>query len=283
MKKVATIIVTYNGERWINRCLNSVTRSSYHSDLFRVDNFSTDETLNLIKDFPLNLEKLNFNAGFGYANNVALKKLMNSDYDYFFLINQDVYLEDNVLEKLLNFAEIHPEMGIIAPIQYDGEGKEIDANFKQYIKLSEEKIDFYETKFCNAAAWLISKKCLEKVGFFNENFKHYGEDRNYCERAKYHNFGIAIVKNTKVLHDRIQKMNTEKAINLAKIKLLTIFLDPNKSQSESIFSGLINVFGISKYLFKKYRSYTSVFDLMKEYFILFKKRNHLEIEKNKQK
>lgn len=283
MKKVATIIVTYNGEKWINRCFESVIKSSYHSDLFLVDNFSTDETLNLIKDFPLNLEKLNFNAGFGYANNVVLKKLANSDYDYFFLINQDVYLEENVLEKLMNFAKNHPEMGIIAPIQFDGEGKNIDANFSQYIKLSNDKGGFYETQFCNAAAWLVSKECLKKVGIFNENFKHYGEDRNYCERTKYHNFGIAIVKDSKVLHDRSKKMPTEKAINLAKIKLLTIFLDPNKSQSESIFSGLINVFGISKYLFKKHNSYTSVFDLMKEYFVLFKKRNDLEIEKNKQK
>lgn len=283
MKKVATIIVTYNGEKWISRCLDTVARSSYPSDLFVVDNLSTDETLNLIKQFPLKLEKLSFNAGFGYANNVVLKKLVNSDYDYFFLINQDLYLEENVLEDLVSFAEIHPEMGIIAPIQFDGEGENVDANFAQYIKLSNDKDHYYETQFCNAAAWLVTKKCLEKVGFFNENFEHYGEDRNYCERAKYHNFGIAIVKNTKVLHDRVQKMSTEKAINLAKIKLLTIFLNPNKSQLQSIFSGLINVFGISKYLFKKYNSYTAVFKLMKEYFVLCKKRSHLEIEKNKQK
>lgn len=283
MKKIATIIVTYNGEKWLRRCLDSVLRSSYPSDLFVVDNCSTDSTLLILKDYPVNLEALNFNAGFGYANNLILEKLKDSDYDYFFLINQDIYLEDNSIGKLVSFALSHAETGIIAPIQYDGEGKSVDSNFKQYIHLSEDKNDHFETTFCNAAAWLVSKECLRKVGLFNPLFQHYGEDRNYCERAKYHQFKIAIVKETKVLHDRTQKMTTAKAIKLGKIKLLTIFLNPNKTKSESITSGLINVFGISKYLFKKYGSYASVFGLLKEYFVLFKKRNKLEIEKNKQK
>lgn len=283
MKKIATIIVTYNGEKWIKKCLNSVVSSGYSTDIFVVDNCSTDQTLSIVKEFPVQLETLNFNAGFGYANNLALKKLQNSDYDYFFLINQDLYLEGNVLEKLVTFATSHPEMGIIAPIQYDGEGKNIDTNFKQYLILSEEKENFYETNFCNAAAWLLTKECLQKVGLFNINFQHYGEDRNYCERAKYHQFKIAIVKDTKVLHDRTQKMTTEKAIKLAKIKLLTIFLNPNKTKSQSVTSGFINVLGISKFLFKKHNSYTSVFPLMNEYFTLLKKRNELEFEKNKQR
>ena len=283
MKKIATIIVTYNGEKWINRCLDSVLKSTYPTDIYVVDNCSNDDTLALIKSYPVNLEVLHFNAGFGYANNSVLQKLMDSDYDYFFLMNQDIYLEENSLKQIVDFSSNHPETGIIAPIQYDGEGQNIDANFQQYINLSIDKKNFYETTFCNAAAWLITKECLQKVGFFNSYFPHYGEDRNYCERAKYHDFKIAIVKETKVLHDRTQKMTPEKALKLAKIKLLTIFLNPNKTKSQSITSGFINVFGISKYLFKKYSSYTAVFALLKEYFILFKKRNELEFEKNKQK
>jgi len=283
MKKIATIIVTYNGEKWLEQCLKSVLNSTYPSEIFVVDNCSQDKTLEIIKNYGVNLEVLDFNAGFGYANNLVLEKLLNADYDYFFLINQDLYLEKNVLQKLIDFADLHSEAGIIAPIQFDGKGEKIDTNFQQYIKLSEEKDSYFETQFCNAAAWLISKKCLEKVGLFNPLFKHYGEDRNYCERAKYHNFEISIVKDTKVLHDRVQKMTTEKAIKLAKIKLLTIFLNPNKTKSESLTSGFINVFGISKYLLKKYNSYTSIFELMKEYISLFKKRNELEVEKNKQK
>ena len=283
MKKVATIIVTYNGEKWIKKCLGNLLESSYSSDIFVVDNCSTDQTISIAKDFPVQLEVLPNNEGFGYANNFMLRKLLKLDYDYFFLINQDLYVEKNSLKQLIDFSENHPDFGIITPIQFDGKGEKIDTNFQQYIKLSKEIDSYYETGFCNAAAWLLTKKCVEKVGIFNENFQHYGEDRNYCERAKFHQFKIAIVKNTKVLHDRVQKMTAEKAVKLAKIKLLTIFLNPNKTKSESLTSGLINVFGISKYLFKKYQSYNAVFHLLPEYFKLFKKRDFLEQEKLKQK
>lgn len=280
MKKIATIIVTFNGEKWIDKCLNSVVNSAYPSDIFVVDNCSTDGTLSLVKNYDIDLKVLEFNSGFGHANNVALKALMTSDYDYFFLINQDLYVEIDVLGKLVNFAEKHPQSGIIAPIQFDGKGENIDANFQQYLHRSREKDNFYDTNFCNAAAWLLSKKCLEKVGFFSSYLPHYGEDRNFCERAKFHYFDISIVKNTKVLHDRVQKMSTEKAINLAKIKLLTIFLNPQNSKLKSKFSGLVNVFGIAKYLFKKHGSSTSVFPLLKEYLSLLRKQSKLEIEKN---
>lgn len=283
MKKVATIIVTFNGEKWIRKCLETLLESSYPSDIFLVDNYSTDRTISIVKDFPVKLEVLPKNEGFGFANNFILKKLIDLDYDYFFLINQDLYVEKNTLNQLVEFSENNPDFGIIAPIQFDGKGEKIDNNFQQYINLSKEKQKFFETTFCNAAAWLLTKNCVEKVGIFNENFQHYGEDRNYCERAKFYQFKISIVKDTKVLHDRNQKMTTEKAIKLAKIKLLTIFLNPNKTKSESLTSGLINVFGISKYLLKKYNSYDAIFKLFPEYFRLFQKRNELEQEKLKQK
>ena len=283
MKKVATIIVTFNGEKWIKKCLETLLQSSYPSDIFVVDNCSTDHTISIVKNFPVQLEVLSKNERFGFANNFILRKLAIRDYDYFFLINQDLYVEENSLKQLVEFSENNPDFGIIAPIQFDGSGEKIDTNFQQYIKLSDENKSCYETQFCNAAAWLITKNCLEKVGFFSSFFPHYGEDRNYCERAKFHQSKIGIVKNTKVLHDREQKMTTEKAIKLAKIKLLTIFLNPNKTKSESLISGLINVFGISKYLFKKYESYDAVFQLFPEYLRLYKRRNQLEKEKLKQK
>lgn len=220
MKKIATIIVTYNGEKWIERCLETLQKSNYPSEIFVADNLSTDNTLSLVKKYPVHLRVLDFNSGFGYANNLILKELQNSDFDYFFLLNQDVYIEKDTLEKLVDFAENRKNFGIVAPVQFDGKGEKIDANFQQYINLSKDKVDYYVTDFCNAAAWLISKECLLKVGIFNENFRHYGEDRNYCNRVQFHNFEIAILKDAKVSHDRFQDLSKEKSLKLAKIKIL---------------------------------------------------------------
>lgn len=282
MKKTASIIVTFNGEKWIRKCLESLLESSTASEIFVVDNQSLDSTVSIVKEFPVHLEVLPTNSGFGYANNFALKKTLEA-FDYFFLVNQDLYVENDTLKELLRFAENHPEFGIVAPIQYDGKGEKIDTNFSQYLSKSIDKGEFYETDFCNAAAWLVSKTCLKKVGFFSEHFPHYGEDRNFCERAKFHHFEIAILKNTKVHHDREQKMNAEKAIKLGKIKLLTIFLNPNFSQNKSIKEGLKNAFGISKFIFKKQKTFSAFFPLLKEFLRLFQNRKYWESEKNRQK
>ena len=47
MKKVAIIIVTWKGMKWINTCLASVRQSNYPAIVFLVDNNSPDETPDL--------------------------------------------------------------------------------------------------------------------------------------------------------------------------------------------------------------------------------------------
>lgn len=283
MKKIATIIVTYNGEKWLNRCLESLQKSIVQTEIFVVDNCSTDSSISITESFPVKIEKLKQNTGFGFANNIALKEAFEKGFDYFFLVNQDVYIEENTIGQVVDFAEKHPDFGIIAPIQYDGKGENIDTNFQQYISQSKDKESYYETDFCNAAAWLVSRKCLEKVGYFSSHFPHYGEDRNFAERTIYHQFKIGILKNTKVLHDRFQSMTLGKAIKLGKIKLLTIFLNPNLSATESVKEGFKNTLGISKFILKKQKSLKALPILIKEFRNLRKNKSYWESEKLKQK
>ena len=48
--KILVIIVTYNGCRWIDKCLSSVMMSSVPVDCIIIDNNSQDETVKRIKD-----------------------------------------------------------------------------------------------------------------------------------------------------------------------------------------------------------------------------------------
>jgi glycosyltransferase involved in cell wall biosynthesis len=49
MKKILVIIVTYNGSKWIENCIDSVINSSLASDVFIVDNCSSDDTVSIIE------------------------------------------------------------------------------------------------------------------------------------------------------------------------------------------------------------------------------------------
>lgn len=73
----ALIIVTYNGSKWIRQCLNSVYSYSIVSHCIVVDNNSSDNTVDIIKQHyhDVELVQLKSNFGFGGANNIGFHQL----------------------------------------------------------------------------------------------------------------------------------------------------------------------------------------------------------------
>lgn len=75
-------------------------------------------------------------------------------------------------------------------------------NLYSDIYLKNVKSSIYEADFVNAAAWLISRHCIGKVGGFNPSFFHYGEDDNYVQRLKFHSFKLGVLPTANIFHDR---------------------------------------------------------------------------------
>lgn len=204
------IIVTYNGMTWLSKCLKSC--ESYK--VIVVDNHSNDGTAAFIQqNFPkVVLLQQDTNLGFGAANNIGISYALNKGADYLFLLNQDAYLEQGTIEKLIQVHKINTDFGILSPIHFNGIGKQLDYNFSKYIKentnlqqdLSKHLYnqEVYELSFVNAAAWLLPRSTLEIIGGFDPIFHHYGEDVNYCHRVLYHHFKIGVVPEVYIYHDR---------------------------------------------------------------------------------
>lgn len=207
---LTVVIVTYNASRWINKCMDTLTISNIPTSILVIDNNSNDTTINIIRSkyalvsLIINKE----NLGFGRANNIGLKYAVENNSDYVFLLNQDAYTEPDTIEKLVEFHKSNPDYGIISPVHLNGNKSELDPNFAkcvQFKTLSEiniNSIKAVDTDFVNAASWLISRECLNKVGGFDPLFTHYGEDRDYCYRAAFHNFKIGVVLDSFICHDR---------------------------------------------------------------------------------
>ncbi|WP_373564771.1 glycosyltransferase [Sphingobacterium sp. E70] len=115
MAKILTIIVSYNFEPWIHKCLHSLLLSSHPTDILVIDNNSRDHTTCIIKEtYPaVRLIESPENLGFGKANNIGLTIALEEDYDYAFLVNQDAWVDQNCIANLIkvNTANI----GIISP------------------------------------------------------------------------------------------------------------------------------------------------------------------------
>lgn len=209
---ILTLIVTYNGTRWLEHCLADLSASTVHTDVLVVDNCSTDNTVEFISNnYPdIILFPQSVNLGFGQANNIGLRYALSNNYDFVLLLNQDAYLQPDALELLLKESD---GMSLLTPIHMSGDGKHIDYVFKKYsllkadntliddLLVSHVKTAYPIGEVC-AACWFMPIGLIKKIGGFNPLFAHYGEDNNYYQRMVYHNCPVIVVPKARVFHDR---------------------------------------------------------------------------------
>jgi GT2 family glycosyltransferase len=251
-KMIVSIIVAHNGIQWYEKCFSSLLNSTIQNEIIVIDNSSNDDTVKFIKEkYPeIQLIVNDENLGFAKANNIGIEYALRKGADFIFLLNQDAWVEQDTLSTLADVFLSVPDAGIVSPIHLNGSNTGLDLGFVDYISrhntpdfISDLYIgklnSWYKTNFINAAAWLLSRNCIEKVGGFDTSlFFHYGEDDNYCQRVCYHNFGIYISTIAKIYHDREVRMrgseNSEKQQPLLyrKVQLANILEDDKKIDSE---------------------------------------------------
>lgn len=210
---IYTIIVTYNGMRWVDACFGSLRGSTVPLHTVVVDNGSTDGTPQRIAErFPeVHLIRSDENLGFGRGNNAGIRYALGQGATHFFLLNQDAWIYPDTVERLLGAED--DRSGILSPVHLDGSAERMDEAFKRYLfgDAAATRDDGLllggltsprEARFINAAAWLLPLRTIEAVGGFDPLFLHYGEDNNYCQRVLHQSLTIRVVPQALVCHDR---------------------------------------------------------------------------------
>jgi GT2 family glycosyltransferase len=250
-KKIVVVIVTFNGEIWIKKNLNSLFNSNYPIEIIIVDNASTDETIPIIKEYnAIELIENKINLGFGKANTIGIDMALKKGADAVFLLNQDTWIFENTISNLAENLFENSNLGIVSPLHYSAEESILDENFNTYYNRFNKEEDSESLRivpFVNAAAWLVSKECFSKTGYFDPIFNHYGEDRNFCERVKFHGYKIGVAKNAAICHDRLVKLNSNKIQLQSKYLVLNEMINCNNSLFISLLLGLKSVVGLPKF------------------------------------
>lgn len=243
MPKIYFIIVTYNAMKWAERCFNSLRQSSVPAHCIVVDNGSTDGTQEYIAShFPeVELIRSGANLGFGKANNIGIEQAYRNGADFFYLMNQDAWIYENSLSKLLDVYTAYPdkkEIGILSPMHLDGTEKKLDIFFERYLARNthinrifsdafENTLqESYEIDFVNAAHWLLPKSTVEEIGGFNPYFFHYSEDYEYVQRISFFGKKIIVCPLSKVVHDGRQDFNKTAHIDALRVQREQRYLNP---------------------------------------------------------
>lgn len=209
-KKIVIAIPTLLGGKRVLNCLSAIKKLNYRQEKLKivvVDNKTPGNISKVVKKkFPDVKVIINRkNLGFASAINQILTREKG---DYFFVTNDDIVMEKESLKILANYMENTPDVGISGGKQLTSKSKEFLAGARDFSFFTGRQSN-YEGKdkpiLCaqvDGCCMLISKKVVAKIGLFDRKFfPAYGEDLDYCVRAKKAGFKIAYHPKAVFLHE----------------------------------------------------------------------------------
>ena len=207
---LSILVVSYNTRELTLACLESVYAQTTDLDfeVIVVDNASEDGSAKSIADaFPqVKVIESVENLGFARANNLAARSASG---EYLLLLNSDTVVLDRAINRILNFARVRPEAGIVGgrTVFADGSlnasschgrqtpwglfclGTGLAAVFRGSRWFDPESLGSWqrdtvaEVDAVSGCFLLIRRELWEKLGGFDESFFMYGEDMDLCLRA----------------------------------------------------------------------------------------------------
>ena len=194
MKKISIIIVTYNSEKDIYDCINSIIENSdiplAEIELVVVDNNSTgcDTMFGKLKTLwgeDIILIKNCRNGGYGQGNNVGIRQCSAP---VVLIMNPDVRLVCPIFRKAINLFSKNKNMCILGMKQWltleEPSNNSFTCTYRMNGYLSTilsalcTRLDFYIAKYMHfsGSCFFINKAMFEAVGLFDENVFLYGEE-----------------------------------------------------------------------------------------------------------
>lgn len=216
-QELTIVVITYNSEKHLNRCLNSIKKHQ----IIVVDNNSIDNTIKIAENYNVKIIVNEKNYGYAKGANIGIN---HSNADYILLINPDVCFQKDTIEKMLIFMKQHKECDIQGPKLIDNNEKLL-YSCKRFPKIRDvigrrggifKKSVFYhlmkdyDHKQPKIVNWISGGCMLFKNKFkLDERFFLYLEDVDFC-----HNKLVYYNPNATAYHS-VQRESAEKLKHLA--------------------------------------------------------------------
>jgi len=184
---VSVVIPTYNSEKTLAKCLESIKNQTYkNTESVIVDNFSTDKTTEIAREHGANVIKIK--AIRSKARNIGIWKSKG----YFVLsIDSDMELTKKVVEECVKIFQLDEKTGgVIIP------EKSIGNNF--WVKVRDFERSFYEDTEIESARF-FGKNLVEKVGGYEEDIVFY-EESTLPQKIDNLGYNVKLRANSCILH-----------------------------------------------------------------------------------
>lgn len=191
------LVVNWNGAALLPACLSALSRSTRPAHVVVVDNGSADPSREVVARFPgVEWLPLGENTGFAHANNVGLRQALAAGARWIALVNPDVEIAPDWLERLVEAGEAHPRAGLLAglllfrdrPDVVNSTGLALDLlgrAFDRDFDVPLEALSRADGPVTGASggAVLLRADMLRQVGLFDPAYFAYYEDLDLSLRA----------------------------------------------------------------------------------------------------
>lgn len=222
--RVSAIVVSRQVCGRLRRCLSTLlVQRGVEPEIWVVDNASTDGSPEMVaREFPsVHLIRNPENVGFARANNLALAR---ATADYLALLNPDTELPAEALAAAVGVFSRHPRAGVVglALDNADGSPQPSCHAFPGVLNLTLEATGLHRpllrlgwgtptaapippggegvVDWVSGACFILSRAAYERVGGLDERLFLYGEEPDYCWRARAAGFTTVHSEVARVLH-----------------------------------------------------------------------------------
>jgi GT2 family glycosyltransferase len=222
------VIVGWNARRYLELCLDSLMTAPPRRsmEIFVVDNASTDGSAEMIEArYPaVKLIKSPENLGFSKGNNVAIRHCQGR---YIALVNPDVIVFPGCLDALADFLDQNPKVGDVGPrvlnpdMSLQSSCRRFPTLWNNFCSAFGLAAKFKNSKFFAGEHMfyfphdrtlavdvivgcfsMIRRETFEDVGLLDEGLFMYGDDVDWCRRARNKGWEVVFYPGGQAIHDR---------------------------------------------------------------------------------
>ena len=218
---LSVIILNWNTRDLLRNSLNSILHPDPDAvssrpippadiEILVADNASSDDSREMVRaEFPeVKLVCSPMNIGFGAGNNLAVKEAVGR---YVLFLNSDTIVIPGALNLLVQFADSHPDVGIVGPklLNEDGSlqyscrtypnlgtgffrntplGRLFPKNSftNDYLMTSFDHMSPKDVDWVSGAALMMRRSIIDEIGAFDEEYFMFCEDVDLCYRVNHH-------------------------------------------------------------------------------------------------
>ena len=291
MKKIAVVILNWNGAKLLEQFLPSVVAFSEEATIYVADNASTDASIQVIQTrFPsVKIIQNSGNFGFAKGYNEALQLV---EEPFYALVNSDIEVTENWLVPIIEMFENESETAIIQPKILDFKKK---THF-EYAGAAGGFIDKFGYPFCrgrifetieadknqyddeipifwaSGACFFIRKEVFRKLNGFDPDFFAHQEEIDLCWRAFNLGFQTKFTYKSTVYHvggATLQQSNPKKTFLNFRNSLLMLVKNLPKNQLFPILFIRLCLDGLAGIQFLVKGKFSHFFAIIKAHFAFY--------------